>query len=106
MSYFEDLTLGRGISVEMKQRYHVKNLLVSEEARGQVLFEASLGDIIELNMLDNRVLEVKSFNGVLRVDLFIEELEEMINKSHSRKASGSKLGSQISSDKKEKRKNE
>ena len=106
MGYSEQLTIGRGISVEMNQRHHVKNLVVSEEVRGQVLFEGNLGEILELNMLDNRVLEVKSLNGVLRVDLFIEELEEMINRIHSRNTSGSKLESQKKSNIKENRKNE
>jgi hypothetical protein len=82
----------------MKQRYHVKNMVISKDNRGEVLFEANLGNILEIKMLDNRVLEVKSRNGVLRVDLFIEELAEIIKKSNLRETSGSKSGSHKSTD--------
>ena len=96
MSELDTLDVGRGLSIEMKLRKHVKSLVVSEEMWDQVLFEGNLGQILELSMVDNRVLEVRGVNGVLRVDLTLEELEEMINEIRSRETSGSKLGSTTS----------
>ena len=83
---------GRGLSVEMKQRKHVKNIMLSEEGRDHVLFEGNLGQLLELSMVDQRVLEVKGVNGVLRIDLALEELEEMISKLRSKCAQSSKFG--------------
>ena len=88
---------GRGLSVEMKQRKHVKNITLSEEGGDHVLFEGNLGQLLELSMVDQRVLEVKGVNGVLRIDLALEELEEMISKLRSKGASSSGLGSNTSS---------
>ena len=80
---------GQGLSVEMKQRKHVKNIMLSEEGRDHVLFEGNLGQLLELSMVDQRVLEVKGENGVLRIDISLEELEEMISKLRSKCAQSS-----------------
>jgi hypothetical protein len=75
----------------MKQRIFVKNLIVSEEGKDQVLFEGNLGQIHGLSIEDDRVLEVKGVNGVLRVDISLKEIETMIKKIYSNKSSGSKI---------------
>ena len=90
----------RGVSIEMKQRNHVKTMMFTAETGGDVLFEGNLGHIIELSMLDNHVLEMRCLNGTLRVDLALEELETMTSKIRSSIASSSKLGSITSSNKK------
>ena len=77
--------LGCGVSVEMNHPRHVKNMIVSDEERGRVLFEANLGKLLETSMVDNSVLEVVGENGILRIDLNIEELENLV--TCSRKAS-------------------
>jgi hypothetical protein len=88
------LPLGeRGVSVEMKQRNHVKAMILTTESGGGVLFEGNLGQIVELSMLDDSVLEMRCINGILRVDLALEELEDMALKIRSGRASGSALGS-------------
>ena len=84
---------GRGVSIEMKQRKHVKTMMFTDEAGGDVLFEGILGQLIELSMVDESVLEVRSTNGILRVDLTLEELEDMVSKIRSGGASRSGLGS-------------
>ena len=91
---------GRGVSIEMKQRQHVKTMMFSDEGLGEVLFEGNLGQLVDLSMVDDRVMEMRGLNGTLRVDLTLEELEAMASKTHSSRASGSKLGSVISSNKK------
>ena len=84
----------------MKQRHHIKTMMLTAESGEGVLFEGILGKIIELSMLDDRVLEMRCRNGILRVDIALEELEEMTSKIRSGRASGSKLGSITSSNRK------
>ena len=83
MSGSDEPELGRGLSVEMASKKYVKSLIVSDEIRGRVLFEADIGNLICLSSVDGRVLEVRGTNGTLRVDLTEEELEEMLNKVRS-----------------------
>jgi hypothetical protein len=77
----------------MKQRKHVKTFMFSDEFFEDTLFEGNLGQLIELAMSDDKVLEIKGFNGVLRVDITLDELENMTSRIRSSEASGSKLGS-------------
>ena len=93
MSGLEASQLGRGLSIEMKQKNQVKNIVVSEKDQDQVLFEANLGQLIELSLIDFKVLEIKGDYGIIRVDLDLEELEKLIKDIRSRDASGSKLES-------------
>lgn len=83
MSGSDEPELGRSLSLEMASKKYVKNLIVSEEVRGWVLFEANMGNLIELSSVDGRVLEVRGANGTLRVNS-TEELEEIQNKVHSK----------------------
>ena len=85
---------GRGVSVEMKQRRHVKNIMISDQSWDQVLFEGNLGQLIEISMGDGSVFEVKGINGILRVDVTLDELEDMIKRIRSFETSGSSLWSQ------------
>lgn len=86
-------TEGRGVSVEIKQRRYIKNITISDQGWDQVLFEGNLGKLVELTIDDCSVLEVRGVNGVLRIDITLEELEEMIARIRSGQASCSKLGS-------------
>lgn len=81
---------GRGVSVEMRQRKHVKTIILSDVSWENVLFEGNLGQLVELSMVDHSVLEVRGANGVLRVDLTLKELEELSSRIRSSEASSSK----------------
>ena len=83
LSGSDEPELGRGLSVEMASKRYVKSLIVSDEVRGRVLFEANIGNLIGLSSVDGRVLEVRGTNGTLRVDLTEEELEAMLSKVRS-----------------------
>ena len=75
---------GRSLSVEMASKTYVKSLIVSDELRGTVLFDADIGNLVGLSSVDGMVLEVKGTKGTLRVDLTEEELEAMLRKVPSR----------------------
>ncbi|MDH5439607.1 MAG: hypothetical protein OEZ48_02680 [Candidatus Bathyarchaeota archaeon] len=66
-------------SIEMKSKKHVRRISVSNESHERVLFEGFLGELEGLSMVDGAVLEVKGTNGVLRIDLTVEDLRKMLS---------------------------
>lgn len=84
----------------MKQHQHVKTMTFSDEGQGEVLFEGNLGQLVDITMVDDSVLEMRGLNGTLRVDLTLEELEDMTSKIRISRASRSDLGSAKSTKKK------
>ena len=80
--------LERGFSVEMLSKKHVKTISMSDETHDKVLFEGNLGELEELGMVEETILEIKGANGILRVDLTEEELRKMLSgQEHSLKQS-------------------
>lgn len=70
----------RGFSVEMASKEHVRSLILSDESQGKVLFEGNLGELQELEMVEEIVLQVKGTNGTLRIDLEEDEFRKMLEK--------------------------
>jgi hypothetical protein len=64
-------------SIEMKSKKYVKNISISDEDYNRVLFEGFLGELKGLSLIEGRMLEVKGFNGILRIDLSEDELRMM-----------------------------
>ena len=83
--------VGRSLSVELRQLRHVKSIVVSDRDWDQVLFEGNIGQLVEASMDDHMVLEVRGENGILRVDLTLDELEAMISRIHSTRFASSCL---------------
>jgi hypothetical protein len=69
--------------VEMASKTYVKSLIVSDELTGRVLFDADIGNLIGLSLVDGIVLEVRGVNGTLRVDLWENEIEAMLKNMRS-----------------------
>lgn len=67
-------------TVEMKSKRYVKNISVSNEAHEFVIFEGTLGEHMELSLLEGDVLEIVGRNGVLRVSVTMEQLERILRK--------------------------
>jgi hypothetical protein len=65
-------------SVDLKSKQFLGKIMVSDEARERVLFEGSLGETVELGLLEGDVLEIKGKNGVLRVSVSAVQLEQML----------------------------
>ncbi len=85
-------------SVEMISKRYVKNISISDEAHDRVLFEGNLGRLLDLSYVEGDVLELVGVNGVLRVNLTREQLQEII-KSASRVNPSSEVGSYTSTKK-------
>jgi len=71
---------GRGFSVEMVSKEHVRTISVSDKGREGVLFEGFLGELENLEMMDGSVLSVRGSHGTLMVDLKEEELRMILSK--------------------------
>ena len=74
-----DEKMEHSFSVEMKSKKYVRHMSVSNESREHVLFEGSLGELIEISMIEGAVLEVKGANGILRIDLSEDELRNVFS---------------------------
>jgi hypothetical protein len=82
-------------SVEMRSKRHVKSISISDEAHDRVLFEGSLGELIELSLVEGDVLEFEGVNGVLRVTVTEEQLLKAL-KADRRSNLSSEVGSYTS----------
>ena len=51
--------MDRGFTAEISSKRHVKNVSISNEAHDRVLFEGVFGELREVYMVDDRVLEIK-----------------------------------------------
>lgn len=65
-------------SVELKSKEYVKNMSISDEAHGLVLIEGNLGELLELSIVEGDVLEFTGVNGVLRIDVSVEQLHQVL----------------------------
>jgi hypothetical protein len=71
--------LGHVFSVEMKSKRHVRNVSISNESHDRVLFEGDLGELEEVSFIGGSMLEVRGSNGVLRVELGLDEAERVMS---------------------------
>jgi hypothetical protein len=67
-------------SVEMKSKEYIKTISMSDGSQEGVLFEGFLGELEELGMVEEVILEVKGAHGTLRIDLDEGELRKMLAK--------------------------
>ena len=65
-------------SIEMNSKKHVKSVSISDETYDRVLFEGNLGKLMELSIVEGDILELVGVNGVLRVSLTGEQLQQAL----------------------------
>jgi len=65
-------------SVEMNSKKHLKTVSISDETYDRVLFEGNLGKLTELSIVEGDILELVGVNGVLRVSLTGEQLQQAL----------------------------
>jgi hypothetical protein len=70
--------LEHAFSIELKNKRYVKHIFVSDDAHEQVLFEGNLGKLLDISLVEGDILEFVGVNGVLRISLTREQLEETI----------------------------
>lgn len=67
-------------SIEVDSKLHIRNVTLSDDAHGKVLFEGTLGKLEGLSFVDDVVLELKGTHGVLRVDVEERAFRNVLSK--------------------------
>lgn len=70
--------MGHSFSVEMNSSKHLGQMSISQNHPDHVSFEGNLGKLEKLTMIEEAVLVVQGSNGVLRIDLNIDELKKLV----------------------------
>jgi hypothetical protein len=76
-------TSEHAFSVEMKSKEYIKQLSVNSKGHTPVLFEGILGDLKNLSLVEDLVLEINGDKGILRIDLAKDDLMELFKKGSS-----------------------
>jgi hypothetical protein len=72
------MTLGKYFSLEMKSKDYLDKISILDSRYG-VLIEGDIGDLINLSLHEDKLLEIQGTNGVLRVELTRTNLSEVID---------------------------
>jgi hypothetical protein len=72
------MTLGKYFSLEMKSKDYLDKISILDSRYG-VLIEGNIGDLINLSLHEDKLLEIQGTNGVLRVELTRTNLSEVID---------------------------
>lgn len=65
-------------SVEMKSEHFVRRMSFLDKENGQVFFEGFLGELRNISMVEDVMLEIEGTNGVLRLDITQQEIEKCL----------------------------
>lgn len=65
-------------SVELNSREHLRSVKLGDDHNEQVSIEGFLGELLELNLVERSMLEVKGVNGTLRLDINETEFKKYI----------------------------
>jgi hypothetical protein len=65
-------------SIEMTSEHCVRRMSLLDRENGQVFFEGFLGELKNVSMVEDLMLEITGVNGILRVDISKEEIEKFL----------------------------
>ena len=65
-------------SIEMKSEQCVRRMSFLDKENGQVFFEGFFGELKNVAMVEDLMLEITGVNGILRVDISKEEMEKFL----------------------------
>jgi hypothetical protein len=67
-------------SIELKSKQYLKEIILLNRIRNNVLIEGVLGELVKLRFLEDVMLEIAAINGTLRIDLRREEFAKLFLK--------------------------
>lgn len=68
--------MGRYFSIQMNSKSHLDKVMINDDQNG-ILVEGDLGDLMEVMLLEEKLLEVQFTNGILRVEMRQCELRKV-----------------------------
>ena len=68
-------------SAVLDSKKQVKNITLSDNVNQKVFFEADIGQLEEVKFTEGLLLEVVGTKGVLRIDLPVERLRKVVEKT-------------------------
>ncbi len=66
----------RVFSVELKSKNSLKNVTLTNGSSDSVLIEGTIGELLQASFAEGVVLEVVGKNGVLRLDLGVDDIKK------------------------------
>ena len=60
--------MGRYFSIQMDSKKNLDKIIVNNDQQG-ILIEGDLGDLIDLSLLEDKLLEVQFSHGILRLEI-------------------------------------
>ncbi len=71
--------MGRYFSIQMNSKQNLDKIIVDDDKKG-ILIEGDFGDLIDLSLLEDKLLEIQFSNGVLRLEVNNSELLQVTKK--------------------------
>jgi len=71
--------MGRYFSIQMNSKQNLDKIIVDDGQKG-ILVEGDFGDLIDLSLLEDKLLEIQFSNGVLRLEVNNSELLQVTKK--------------------------
>jgi len=66
-------------SVEIESKKHLTNVSISNKPHERVVIEGFLGELSEIETIEDVLIQFKGANGVLRIDLSKDELWQKLS---------------------------
>ena len=89
---FSEEGLKHEFSIEMKSKKYVKNITISDRTHDRVVFEGDLGEFESLTLVDDYVLEFIGANGVLRLAVTEQQLQNTLTEKRRKQPPAPSLG--------------
>jgi len=68
-------------SAVLDSKKQVKNITLSDDIHQKVFFEADIGQLEQVKFTEGLLLEIVGTKGVLRIDLPVEALRKVVEKT-------------------------
>ena len=68
----------RSFSLELEKRELIKRISLPEGSGDRLMIEGFIGKLVEVEIIEDILLQIKATNGVLRIDLIRNELKRTL----------------------------
>jgi len=65
--------MGKYFSIQLKSKQNLDKIIVNDDQQG-ILIEGDFGNLLDLFLLEDKLLEIQFSNGVLRLEINKSEL--------------------------------